>query len=87
VKVIIVEQFCFLNFDEALVKYQAGDGHVTATKQEVKVTVVGHICQKLTKVRCTLFYIHFFFFLMPVSSEVISDNIIFRCNNVTVMEG
>jgi len=36
VKLIVVEQFCFLNSDDALVKYQAGDGHVTATEQEIK---------------------------------------------------
>lgn len=74
-KLIIVEQFCFLNSDDALVKYQAGDGHVTAKKQEIKVTRMSRIYQKLTKVKCTSL-LHPYFSLMPISSKVISDNII-----------
>jgi hypothetical protein len=81
-----VEHFCFLNSDDALVKYQAGDGHVTAKKQEIKVTGVSHIYYKLTKVRCTLL-LHPYISLMPISFKVISDNIIYRCNYVTVTEG
>lgn len=80
-----MEHFCFLNSDDALVKYQAEDGHVTTKKQKIKVTGVSHIYQKLTRVRCTLL-LHLYISLMPISSKVISDNIIYRCNYVTVIE-
>ena len=30
-KLIVVEHFCFLNSDDVLLKYQAGDGHVAVT--------------------------------------------------------
>jgi hypothetical protein len=85
VKLIVLEHFCFLNSDDALVKYQADDGHVIATKQEIKVTGVSHIYQKLTKVRCTLL-LHPYFSLIPISSKVISDNIIYRYNTLLLVK-
>jgi len=50
-----------------------------------KVTGVSHIYQKLTKVRCTLL-LHPYFSLILISYKVISDNIIYSCNYVTVTE-